>query len=106
MHLQASEWLQGSYLLACQGRKVWMELGCVGWLPTFLCAKPFMERTRIEKREVRGFHVYSGPKNVLAEDQEVEVILMVIHLKENSILCWLVYLSWLSTLPSTKPPQV
>lgn len=50
-----------------------------------------MERTRIEEREVRGSHVYSGPKNVLEEeDQEVEVTLMVIHLKENSILCWLV----------------
>ena len=52
-----------------------------------MCVKLLVGRTRIGKREVRGFHVYSVPKmlgiSLAEEDPEMEVISMVFHLKNN-----------------------
>lgn len=38
-HLQARQWPRGSCLLEWWGHQVWMEPGCVGWVPTLMNAK-------------------------------------------------------------------
>lgn len=63
---------------------------CVGWVPTLTYAKLLvvLKRTRNAKRSKVGLHLDSCLEKVWCEprDPEMDMVLMVLHLKEDSIL--------------------